>query len=904
MGLVKRLLWRLFNVLRSNRAESELAREIASHLSLLEDEYRRRGLTADDARRAGRLALGGVDQTKELHREARSILWLDDAAPDLRYAIRSLRRVPVFTAAAVISLTLGIATSTTVFSLVDAGILRSPPFAESDRLMLLNITQRTPAEGEVRLRWSWPRFLLLERSVHSFDGLASSSNVVLTITGVDDPQPLPVEVVSWRYMTVMRAPLVLGRGFTETEDTAGAASPVAILGYDLWQRRFVGAPDVVGRVVELNGVALTVVGVAARGFAGVSGLAQAWVPATVAPRVSYRDYLTTNQNFITVVGRLRRGVTMETARAELRVVGERIQVEQPSDVDTPEDRFSATLMTLNEARVDVVTRRALMLLAGAAGVLLLIACANVTSLLLGRAAARHREIAIRLAIGASRQRLVRQLLIESSVLAAVSGVLGLVMAVWAMAAVRIPPTLARGRNFYGAIGEFATPAMDWRVLGFAVAVCVCTVLLFGLAPALRATRTDLVSDLKAGAQRARAEGGGLALREIVVALQVALAVVLIVGCGLLLTSYARLRETPLGFDPARLLTFMIRPSEVKYTTAAAPALLDRVLEEVGRVPGVEAATVDGCTPLTMQCASASLHVVGRPWTSAADAPTVRRHYVAPAHFDTLGVSVVRGRGLSADDRAGRPAVVVINEAAAEKFWPKVFPIGRRVWFDGAPALGSPDASAEIVGVVSNVAYEPLDENPIQPDFFTPYAQFTYPTRMVLVRTREESLALVQQVAQAVRRADPALALFDVQTMEARARLSWSKHSTQTALFAAIAAIALCLAVTGVYGVTSYFVASRTREIGVRMALGAPTTRIIRASMAQTVRLGLAGGATGILGALTLSRVLRATLYETSPLDVGVYLGAAAVLIMALLAGTYLPVRRALRVSAAEVLRSE
>lgn len=825
-------------------------------------------------------------------------------ALDLRYAVRSLRRVPVFTVAAVVSLTLGIATSTTVFGLVDAAILRSPPFAESGRLMLLNITQRTPAEGELRLRWSWPRFQLLERGVHSFDGIASSSNVVLTMTGVDDPEPLPVEIVSSRYLTVMRASLVLGHGFTEREDVPGAASPLVILGYDLWQRRFGGAGDVVGRVVELNGVALTVAGVTARGFAGVSGLARAWIPATIAPRVSYRDYLTTNQNFITVVGRLRRGATVDAARAELRVVGQRIQAEQPSDVETPEDRFSATLMTLNEARVDVVTRRALMLLAGAAGVLLLIACANVASLLLGRAAERRREIAIRLAIGASRRRLVRQLLIESGVLATVSGVLGLVIAVWAMAAVRIPPTLARGRNFYGAVGEFATPTMDWRVLGFAVAASVCTILLFGLVPALRATRTDLVGDLKAGAPRVRAGGGRLGLREIVVALQVALSVVLMVGCGLLLTSYARLRETRLGFDPAHLVTFMIRPSEVKYTTAAAPALLDRVLEEVARVPSVEAATVDGCTPLTMQCANAPLHVAGRPWAKATDAPTVLRHYVASAHFKTLGVPVVRGRGLTTNDRAGRPHVAVINEVAAEKFWPNENPIGKRVWFDGAPAFGSADSSAEIVGVVGNVAYQPLDENPIQPDFFTPYAQFTYPTRMVLVRTRGEPLALIPQIATAVRRADPALALFDVQTMEGRARMSWSKHSFQTALFVVIAVIALSLAVTGVYAVTSYFVASRTREIGVRMALGANDAQIVRASMTQTVHVGLAGGAAGLVGALALSRVMRAMLYDTSPLDAGVYAGAAVVLIMALVAASYLPVRRALRADPAEVLRSE
>ncbi len=824
--------------------------------------------------------------------------------PDLRYAVRSLGRAPMFTAAAVGSLTLAIGTATTVFGLVNAAILRPPPFAEPERLVVLNITQRTPAHGELRLRWSWPRFRLLQQRVHSLEALASSSNVVLAITGVDDPEPLPVELVSSAYLGVLRVPLVLGHGFTSREDVPGASLPLVILGYDLWQRRFGGAPDVIGQTVEVNAVPLTVAGVAPPGFAGISGVAQAWIPATIAPRVSYRDYLTTNQNFITVIGRLRRGVTVDAARAELQVVGRRIQEELPSELETPEDRFSATLTTLNEARVDVVTRRALMLLAGAGGVLLLIACANVASLLLGRAVARRREIAIRLAVGAGRRRLVRQLLVESGALAAVSGALGLLAADWALAALRLPPTLAGGRNFYGAVGEFATPVMDWRVLGFVTAVCVATVFLFGLVPALRVTRTDLAGDLKAGGVPTHAGRRHLGLRELAVALQVALAVMLTVGCGLLLASYARLRDTRLGFDPTHLLTFMIRPSEARYTTATAPALLDRVLAEIERVPGVEAVTVDGCTPLTMQCAAAPLHIVGRKWPSATDAPTVMRHYVAPAHFRVLGAPVLRGRGLAASDRAGRPHVVVINEAAAERFWPGEDPIGKRVWFDAAPAFGSPDSSAEIVGVVGNVAYRPLDEDPIQPDFFTSYAQFTYPMRMVLVRTRGEPRSLVPEIARAVRRADPALPLFDVQTMEERARLSWSKHSFQAALFTVIAGIALTLAVTGVYAVTSYFVASRMREIGVRMALGATATQITRASVAPTAHLGLGGCAIGILGAMAMTRLMRAMLYETSPLDPGVFAGAVVVLALAVVVGSYVPVRRALRVDPAQVLRSE
>jgi putative ABC transport system permease protein len=445
--------------------------------------------------------------------------------------------------------------------------------------------------------------------------------------------------------------------------------------------------------------------------------------------------------------------------------------------------------------------------------------------------------------------------------------------------------------------------MDWRVLAFAVAACAGTVLLFALAPALRATRTDLVTDLKAGVGRGRG-GARLGVRELVVALQVALSVLLLVGCGLLLTSYARLRDTRIGFEPDRLLTFMLRPSEVRYPPAAAPALLARVLDEIGRVPGVEAATIDGCAPLTVQCANAALHIAGRPWATPTDAPAVLRHYVAPAHFRTLGVPVVRGRGLTDADRAGRPHVVVINEAAAARFWPNEDPIGKRVWFDGAAAFAGPDSSAEIVGVVANVAYQPLDERPIQPDFFTSYAQFTYPTRMVLVRTRGEPLALAAAIGQAVRRADPDLALFDVQSMAQRASLSWSKQRFQTTLLTVIALVALTLAVTGVYAVTAYFVASRTREIGVRMALGASSAQVARASVGRTVRLGVVGGAAGLVGALMLTRVLRATLYDTSPLAPGAYAGAIVVLALALGAASWAPVRRALRIDPVEVLRSE
>ena len=822
---------------------------------------------------------------------------------DLRYAVRALRRMPLFTAAALFSLTLGIGSSAAVFSLVDAAMLRRPPFADADRLAILNITQRTPGEGELRHRWSWARFQLLKRYVRSFEDVATSSNNVVTVTGSSYPEPLPVEIVSPSYLHVTRAPLVSGTGLVE-DPASGATSHSIVIGYDFWQRRF-GGTDIIGTALELNGVALTVVGVAGRGFNGVSGLAQAWIPATVAPLVTYRDYLTTNQNFITAIGRLRHDTSIDSARAELAVVGPRIHAEQPSEADTPQDEFSATAITLNDARIDVVTRRALMLLAAAAAMLLLIACANVAGLLIGRAAARRREIAIRLAVGSGRARLVRQMLIEGGVLAFAAGVLTVVVMAWVMPFLHVPITLARGRNFYGAVGEFASPTVDWRLFAFTFAISACSVLLCALLPAFRSIRTTIAADLKTAAVAAVGGSTRLSLRESIVGFQVCLAIVLLVACGLLLSSYARLRQTHLGFEPDGLVTFMIRPSEVKYDTAAAPALLDRVLEEIERVPGVLAATVDGCAPLSTQCANGSLRIVGKPFTNPAEAPLVLRHYVSPNHFKTLRVPILRGRNIEQKDRAGGPGVVVINEAAALRFWPGEDPIGKRIWFDGAPAFGTPETSAEIVGVAANVAYQPLNENPIQSDFYTPYAQFTYPSRMVLVRAAAgDPLALVPQLARAVSRADPDLALFDVQTMDARAQLSWEKHSFQAGLFVVIASIALALAATGVFAVTSFHVASRNREIGVRLALGATSGQIVRAVMGPTLRFALPGAALGLLGAWLLARTMRATLYLTSPLDPIVLLGAVSVLITAVIVASQLPLRRALSVNPVDVLRSE
>jgi predicted permease len=826
---------------------------------------------------------------------------MDLLRQDLVYAWRSLRRAKGLVVTCVLSLALGLGASTVLFSVVDAALLRPPPFPEPDRLALLTMKHRSPAEGETAERWSWSRFELLRTSVHAFEKIAAYSNAVLAIRVGDGSEAVPMEVASADYVHVAGFRLLLGRDFVRDDELEGAP-PVAILGHELWATRFRADSAIVGQRIQVNGVSLVVVGVAARGFSGVSGRAQAWISPAAATRVSYRDYLRTNQNFISVVGRLRPGESVDDARRELRVLGTRIEAAIPAEDRGRDDAFSATALSLNEARADVTTRRALALLSVAVGLLLLLACANVASLLLGRAEGRRREMAIRLAIGAGRGRLVRQLLVECALIAGAACVIAIVAAVWVLPLVSLPPTLARGRNFYGAIGEFATPVLGVRVFAFAAATCAATVLAFGLLPALRATRADLAGDLKTSAAAVRS-GRRLDARDWAVALQVALALTLLVGGGMMLASFQRLRSAPLGFDPSNLLTFMLRPSEVAYAGARAPQLIDRVLDEIQRVPGVVSATVDGCAPVSMQCAVSDLHIIGRDWGSA-EPPLVRRHYVAAAHFATLRTPILRGRGLTDEDRAGSRHVVVINEEAARRYWPNQDPIGKRVWFDAAAGFASPDSAAEVVGVVENTAYGPIDETPIYPDFFTAYRQFTYPTRMVLIRTRHDPLSIVRDVGTAIRRVDPNLALFDVQSMEARAGTSWAKRAFETWLLAAFALVAAALATIGVFAVTAYAVASRHRELGVRIALGASSFRILEAAASRTGRLAIVGLVAGALGAAAMSGLLRAFLYATSPMDPVVLAAVGVATIMVLGLATLVPARRALRVQPVDVLRSD
>jgi len=815
-----------------------------------------------------------------------------------RIASRSLARTPVLSGAAVLSMSVGIAATTVVFSVVDAALFRPPPFPDAGRLAIIYTTRQRGNAPAGRERWSWPRFRLLA-GARSFTGVASFTPSVLALTG-DQSEPANAEFVSSAYWRVVRITPAIGGVFPADADVAAGVAPVAILSDALWRRRFGGSPTVVGSKIAVNGVPLTIVGVAPAGFDGLTGRAQLWIPATMAPRLTYPDYLVTPQNFISVVGRLRDEASLETARQELALLGAEIQRRVPVPTSVAEHRFAATAGSLAEARIDPSTRRPMILLLGAAACLLLLACFNVAGLLIGRALTRRREIAIRVATGASARRIVGEQLLESAVLAVAGGALGVALAALVAGRLVLPASAARGRNFYGAIGEFATPHIDWRVVAFCTGLCVMATFVAGLIPALRAARVDLVSDLKDGA---RGSSGKSIARQFLVGLESTIATGLLFAGGLLALSWSRLENTDVGFDRSHLLTFWIRPAEIRYPVAKAPALIDRVLEEIRALPGVEAATVDGCAPVGAGCASSTLYVMGRPIPKPGEAPGVLRHYVAPDHFRTLGIPLLRGRVFEPTDRAGSPRVAVISLNAARRFWPGGDPIGQRVWFGGGSSYDSPDSSAEIVGIVGDVANQPLDDHPFQADFYTPYKQFTYSSRAVLVRTHGAPATAVEPIRRALSRVDSDLTLFDVHPLDEQIHLSWGRLAYQIRLFGTFAVAALLLAATGIFAMIAHSVTDRRAELGVRMALGASSMNVVAVVSRQGAWPALAGLGLGLAAAIVAGRWLVAFVYGVSaiePILVGAVFGVTGVVS---LAATSIAARRALAIQPIEAMRA-
>jgi predicted permease len=800
---------------------------------------------------------------------------------DIRYAVRSLSRQKMGAALVVAMLALGIAANVAVFSLVNGLFFRPFPFDEPDRLVFIN--EKAPQWNLDVTGINFPDFDTWRRGQQQFEALAAWGIRDLNLAEGSTADRISAAVTSHEFADVLRIRPVLGRMFTADEDKPGGDA-VAVISHALWIERFARDPSAIGRTLKLNGRAHTIIGVLPPEADAYPGNARLWVPLQENPVGEGQSYSYNG------VGRLKAGVTTDAAEADL------LRAHQPI-FDTRDKERVVTPFVLPLREINVRDFRPIATtLTVAVALLLLIACANVASVMLARALSRRREMGIRVAVGANRLRLVRQLFVENLILAAVGGALGLALGQWAIAALI--------DNLPGGPPGWARFGMDIRVMLFALAISVGTVLVFGWAPALHALRGDLRSAMHNVANAATSSGGGRRTLRLIIATEFALATLLIVCGGLLARAYQRVQNVDPGFDPRGVLTFTLSlPNAVYADDAARLAFWDRVLDQVRTLPGVRSAALINCPPFG--CHWGSFYLAdGMPERSAAEGnPVVVNRVATPDYADTIGLRLISGRFFNASDGRGGPNQehkVIINETFAKTFFPGVAdPVGRRI----RAADVKPTPWAVVVGYVRDVKHYGL-ERPMRPGIYHPLGQFTPSTMAVALKTDGAPEALATLARAAIRELDPELPLFNVRSMQEAMRRTMTVRLAYSWMLAVFALTALMLALGGTYGVSSYLVGQRAREFGIRVALGAGRTDIIRGVLRTSFTVAAAGIAVGIVASLGASRLLDTLLFGVSPRDAMIFASSIGVLIVTALAANVLPARRAARVDPMTSLRAE
>jgi putative ABC transport system permease protein len=821
---------------------------------------------------------------------------------DLTYAVRSLRKQPGFTATAVLMLSLGIGANVAIFSLVNALLLRPLPFAEPDRLMLVHL--RAPdleSPGIHRnMVWSYPKYQFMREHQQTFESLGAFASWTWNVTGAGSPERAIGEMVDATYLQTIGVRPQLGRAFTIEEAGSAGSAPLAILSDGFWRRRFGGGTDVIGRTIGLDGIPHEIVGVLPTGFRGLTGQADVWVPLTTQPAEALAEKW--NHSY-TVVGRVKPGVPLRQADAETRTLGAGVNQAFPDPMGRPH-RFGATAVPLNDERADPLIRRSILLLLIAVAAVLLIVCLNVANLVYGRALGRQREVAIRLALGASRWRIVRQLMTESVLLASLSAVAALAVAyVLVSAGASMLPDLRillpRGQSAGLTRVGLGGLSVDTGVLLFTACTAFVTAILFGLVPAWKASKRDLTAAMRTGGANCVSQGSrGTGARNLLAAGEIAVALVLLTAGGLLVKSVSRLQATELGFDPRALIAARVALPAPQYTSERATQFLDELLNRLAARPEVASVAYGNCPPVSGGCNGTTATFPDRP-VASGERPLVGVLWASPSYFDVLGIRLVKGRVFSDRDRQGQPKVVVINEAAAREFWGSADPIGKRI---GVGQGGFGDG-AEVIGIVADVRYGEVEKS-VKPDVYLPLLQSRRSGGYLFVRGRVGNETLVPALRTEVQAMDPDLPLADVRTMEDRFGEATWRTRMSAWLLSAFAALALLLAALGVYAVMTQGVQQRAREIGVRLALGAARGDIFRLVIGRAVAIALAGIAAGLLLSIPSMRLLSALLYQVTPGDPMVP-GTLALMLLAvaLLAG-YLPARRATRVDPLRTLRTE
>jgi putative ABC transport system permease protein len=799
---------------------------------------------------------------------------------DLRYAVRRLFKSPGFTSVAVLTLALGIGANSAIFSVVNGVLLRPLPYPEPQRLVGVYHT----SEG-MRAVMSGPNYSDIARLATSFENAAAYNTSRMILTGQGEAARLQTAEVSASLFNVLRVRPQIGRVFNADENTPGRTN-VVILAHGLWEQRFGSDPAVIGRRIMLDGAPREVIGVMPRGFSYPADR-QAWLP------LEYDENFVSKQRgawYLGVVARLKPGIRPEQSAAEVETLGRNLAREYPD----ANGEIGMTTMPLLEAMVGDI-RRSVLILLGAVGFVLLIACTNVANLLLARAAARQSELAVRIALGAGRGRLVRQLLTESVVLSLIGAAFGLILAVWGV-------ELLVGLEPEG-IPRLGNVRVDGTVILFTAATAVITGVLFGLVPAFTATR-GVSESLKESGRGAVTGRGGARVRGALVIAELALAVMLLAGAGLLIRSFAKLQAVDPGFRSDRALTFELTLPDGRYKDDEPRiAFFDQLLPRLRALPGVQNASAVLGLPLSGLDLIISFEVAGRPPVPPSQQPAMQVRVATPGYFDAIGIPLKRGRGFTDADRAGTPRVVLITEAAARQYFPGEDPIGKTIRLGWGRGPGKPRAGGEVVGIVGDIKDAALNE-PNPPQIYMPLRQWPVSFMTVVVTTSVPPASMAEAVRAQVAAIDPNLPLSNVATLDAVVAKSISQQRFYLMLLTIFAAVALVLAAIGIFGVLSYAVAQRTREIGIRMALGAQERTVITLIVRQALILVVSGVALGTVAALYLSETMTRMLFSVKPTDPATFASVAGVLIAVALFASYVPARRATRVDPIVALRAE
>lgn len=881
---------RLIGSLRKERLDGHLNDELEFHIEMRTQEFIAAGLTAEEARYQARRLFGNQMLLKERTRDMDTIGWLETLWQDLRYALRMLRKSPAFTAVAVLSLALGIGANTSIFSAVYATLLKPLPFKDPGRLVF--IRKKNPPRGWIRNPVSPTEILAWRNESGVFENISAFTSSSCVLTGTAEAEEDPCEISSSNLFPLLGVTPVRGRTFSTEEDKPEGAR-VAVLSYGLWQRRFGGDESAIGRAVTINGTSYTITGVMPAGFshlyaAPYDRTPELWISGiALSPIHTWNDYFG--------VGRLKPGMTLEQAEARLAPVSIRLEQTNP-DLKG----WRAELMSLRRA-VSGDTRPALIVLMGAVAFVLLIACANLANLLLARGAGRASEFALRNALGARRGRLVRQLLTESLVISLAGGVLG----VW-LASLGCQGLAALAPAYLlNSAPDLARGVADWRVLGFGLFTTVVTTFLFGLTPALHGARPRLTQALSDIGRSSMQSPRSRRFRSTLVVAEIALAMVLLVGAGLMVRTFVGLSRLNLGFNPTNVLSLRVAFSGEHYKAPQSRIeFWQRVVAAVKALPGVEAVSVSRGLPIG-DWAGQFFTTSDHPNPPAGQVPDANYIIAGPDYFRATQIPLRRGRSFDERDTQTAERVAIVNERLAQLYWPGEDPLGKQL------RIGSSDSTApwlSVVGVAGNVLSQGPDGGS-HPEIYIPYQQFPWlldGPQHLLVRTtpsvRPESL--IHAVVQEIHHVDKNEPAVDIETLERVAAEPMAQQRMVMALLLSFACLALVLSVLGIYSVLSYSIAQRTREIGLRVALGANRGNVLRLVVGDGVRLAVIGIALGIAGSLALTRLMTDLLYGVQPTDPITFVAVSVTLATASLAACYVPARRAMNIDPIVALRYE